>query len=667
MQKVARIFVIVLLPLLCVEAQESLVTGSIDHSGFPNVRMAFRVESNGLPVTGSLNGRIRVTEDGLPVTVDVSCPERAIVPASISIGIERSLTDNLPSALAAARMFLTRCSFFNQRNEASVWTFATWISNDASMTRDSLGLDNTIAGITDSPFPFNGTALYEAMHRAIEDVVASGSGPSKAIVFVTDGVNNTKNYSRTADDVIGRALVDDVPVFVLGVGTKPDGMNAMRYICEATGGFYVPLSDPNAADSVYRALCRQPLYTYWCDAAWTSSSCPNGAGHQVVVQYVRQAGDTLSQNLSYAPPRDETKLIRLPLWITPSSVSGNGGDTLDAAIGITSSSVLYPDSISFSVEYPGLAAVGPIDIDPQWSSWPVDWRPNGEMAEISMRNIGSGSIAAGQHRIGTITLRRLRNCSSRLSLSRREGVDCFIMTAGTVEKSLRVELDTSLIDRGDTARVTLRISGNTMPEGVRDLRFSFRVRAADGAPRNPDISRAGRLMPDWYAIVDSAESGADWMVYHGHFRGRAVFDTASIGVIPIAVTKDAPSFIPVQLDDVEYNTTAGTEAAIGGPGLIAVRDSCRNDIVQIVSLAVTGPWPQPISRSAHFLVKTVIPGTVSMEVRDALGRLCGVPQTAECTRSAEMVFDTSNFIAGLYLARFSLGGESVTVKFIIIE
>ncbi len=641
--------------------------GGVDATAWPRVDLTFRVQRGATPVTDGDTGHYHILDGGVPVTPVITCPERHSLQAALALGVERSLADLHDAGIDAARRLLRACSFHDQRTRASLWTFATYVSREIATTFDSTRLVSAVNSISESPWPFNGTALYEAMHRAIEDVNEFGATPSKAVVFVTDGINNTANYDRSEADVIGRALIDGIRVFVLGVGDKPDGIASMQRICTATGGFYAPASDAGACDSIIRAITLQPAETYWCHAVWNDPGCPNGATRTISFLHDPHTGDRDSARIACTAPRIEAQLTALPFWISPPTLGGAVGDTLETAVGITSASPIPVDSLRITMRHDGLRQLGIPWIDPVWSGWQIALQPSGDESILTMRPPpASGGIPAGQTRIVRMSLVRVAAGATDPGLSRIEGVDCRVLTYSGFTRGGMAVLDTVSAPRGGHAALTLRLAGNRVPEGIRSIEVEIVMpRQAAG----PVVASAMRVQPlaGWELVEERVETHRDSIALMARLRSAtpAMADAAMAEVL-IGIDGTSPPFVPVGITVPLVNIATAGAVDVTRPGLVVVRDSCFNDVIALSGLAVVGPHPQPVDRRAHIEIRRPEPALVRLEVRDALGQLCQPTRTVACGPAPVTVtIDASSLSPGLHLVTVTDGTDVRSVSFIV--
>jgi Ca-activated chloride channel homolog len=117
------------------------------------------------------------------------------------------------------------------------------------------------------------TAIHDAI-AWIPEIAVEGRHPKRAVVLITDGVDNASQLDpETAREVVRRARL---PVFVLGLGREGLGRTAgevaaggaptygalLQRLAHATGGRYLPLARPEEAPAVARDLLDELRHQY---------------------------------------------------------------------------------------------------------------------------------------------------------------------------------------------------------------------------------------------------------------------------------------------------------------------------------------------------------------------------------------------------------------------
>jgi hypothetical protein len=610
--------ILLLLPSL-LSAQNQLLIGGVEASAYPELRLSLRLSLDGEIVYPIDASRLLLRENGRVLSAGLDCPAASAERPSLSIGFERSLDANFPKAQAAARAFLERLRFTDDGVEASLWSFATSVDQETAMTRDSTRLRRALDALSVAAWPFNGTALYETMHRAIEDVNAAGSGTRKAVVFFTDGTNNSSLYGRSWDDVRGRAAVDGIRIYVVLVKNRDEGEQAMRTLTEASGGFMVYESDTVAADTVYRALVAADPARQWCIASTRSPFCANGQMRQVEIGYVLANGDTLWDSANYQAPWIADDLRPLSIWCSPPAPLPGDPATPDEqsqrlAVGIRLDGGWQPPDFTIAVPLGGLRLESG-----EAGVWPVDIRVAGDEVLLDVSPPAAG-LTDGWHTLALLTLRGNTPREAWQPRLIADASGCLRIESVTRPAIVRVSLDTALAERGGEARLQLRIDASDIPEGAQLLAGTVAVdstlaRFDAAAPIDPASLPAGWTLRGGVLRLVGSEEILEWEA-----GGPAIDGAFTLGTLSLRASFDPAYLRPVTLRAATANLHATTPEGAGANGLIVIRDSCRNNLVALTGLAPSAPWPQPARDAVSLRFVAASPRTIDVSVIDALGR-----------------------------------------------
>lgn len=652
-----RLLYITLLCMLAVSvhAQDNLYVADLDAASYPALRLSLRVVENGAPLLPVDPTRIVVREHGRLLAFSIDCPEPRPKSPSIALGFERSLDSNFPRAEAAAHAFLSRMGFTDDGAEASLWSFATTVDKDVDMTTDSARLARAVDDLSAAQWPFNGTALYETLHRAIEDVNAAGSGEAKAVVFFTDGYNNSTWYGRTLDDVRGRAAVDGIRVYVILIKNRDEGEVAMRGLCQSTGGFMVMHDAADAADQVYRDITRADSDGLWCRLETQSPYCANGTARILEIGYVRAPGDTLWSNVPYRAPRNDNALQPLHLWVSPAETfASDTAMTAVLGVEVRDGEQLQPLMLTMDLDPARLLSATALDWDTQWQ----------DVGGVLL--VRSTPPARGLHN-GFYPLLRMqlridpsqpRDLKPRV-LNQRQ--DCFRAVPVSYPGAADVALDTLLVDRGGDAVLHLAIPNSDLPEGLQRLDLSLSVDADHAAFQPPFTSQTLDLAPGWSIL----SADIQYPLGRERLRMRLSSDTGAAYLplrIPLRTALEAPYEIPVRIDAAQTNTIQMHSAH----GLVIVRDSCLNNVVVLTGLHVSQPWPQPARDHVQLRVLSTHDAALRVHIIDELGR--AVQRTSQTIDRGVhiLTLDLRMLNAGRYSLLFEDGKRRISRPLLLL-
>src|SRR5207253_5614539 len=109
------------------------------------------------------------------------------------------------------------------------------IETPKQFTTDKIALKNRIKQLT----PSGGTLLYDATYQAVQTLEAERPEGKKAVVVLTDGVDESPGSHHRVGEVIQRAREAGVPLHMLGLGRPGDlDEECMQQLATNTGGTY---------------------------------------------------------------------------------------------------------------------------------------------------------------------------------------------------------------------------------------------------------------------------------------------------------------------------------------------------------------------------------------------------------------------------------------------
>lgn len=222
----------------------------LDMTAYPVVHLVASVmDAGGHAIRGLRAGDVVVTEDGRDVAPDVRlASEVAPVTVVFAVDASGSMAAAMADAKAAALSFVRT---LGDADRAVVIAFNTSATVTQDLTGDRAAIEGGVARIAAN----GNTALYDALDRALQVAAAAPPQSRRAIVLLTDGVDNSS--AATLDDVRGRIRTAALPVFLVGLGAQVD-----RPVLEALAGVSAGgrvLVAPNSAEllAVYDTLAEQ--------------------------------------------------------------------------------------------------------------------------------------------------------------------------------------------------------------------------------------------------------------------------------------------------------------------------------------------------------------------------------------------------------------------------
>ena len=229
-------------------AAGAVTINQLDASAYPELRaVVTALDAGRVPVQNLTVAQFTATEGQKPLTI--SAVQKA-TDASLRLGVvvvidvSGSMAEALPGAKAAATAFVQN---LGPNDEAALIAFSDKVTPLVPLTADKQRLTDGIASLVAG----GGTALYEAVATSAY-IARLAQTPRAAVVFLTDGENDTKDSPATRDGSITAAKGTRVPVFTIGFGASPDEAY-LRDLSAQTQGEYRAASSGDVA-TVYQSI-----------------------------------------------------------------------------------------------------------------------------------------------------------------------------------------------------------------------------------------------------------------------------------------------------------------------------------------------------------------------------------------------------------------------------
>ena len=285
----------------------------VDASAFPEVRVvASVVDAQDRPVADLTPRDVVVTEEGRPQSATAElASEFAPVTLALVLDTSGSMAGK-PLADAKAAMSLL-ISSLGPKDQAAVLTFNTRVNVDQALTADK----NALLAATNAATAAGNTAIFDGANSAV-DVLASVQPPARrAIVLLTDGVDNSSATSLRA--VSDRIQAQAYPVYVVGLGTSLDRSTLQALADASRGGqaFVAPTSDQ--LSSIYAALSERILTQYVVTYRSNVRSVEAGTTLTLTVQITRAGALLGSVNTTFVVPAGRG--IEAPAQATPQTAA----------------------------------------------------------------------------------------------------------------------------------------------------------------------------------------------------------------------------------------------------------------------------------------------------------------------------------------------------------
>jgi len=215
-------------------------------------------DQGGYPVTGltsttdwTITEAVPGGYDGPPDNPIIYVANAATLSVALVMDYSGSITDvqdNVDDMEESAAAFVDQ---LGSGDEAEIIKFADDFDVVQSWQPGSVSGINILKTAIYAPYD-NGreTDLYDAVYEAI-DRVATRSKARRAVIVITDGVNDPSMYNLA--DVISYGNTQGVPVFAVGLGQdlNPD---ILRQMADDTGGHYYESASSDNLRTIYQQL-----------------------------------------------------------------------------------------------------------------------------------------------------------------------------------------------------------------------------------------------------------------------------------------------------------------------------------------------------------------------------------------------------------------------------
>ncbi|HXK32500.1 MAG TPA: vWA domain-containing protein, partial [Dehalococcoidia bacterium] len=226
----------------------TLVVNQVDASGYPEMRVVVTaLDAAGVPVAGLTAADFSATSEGGMTVATVERAEDTTLQLAVILVVDTSGSMEgapLDAAKQAARQFVAR---LGPNDRASLVAFSDEVRTVVPLTADAAALTAGIDGLTAT----GATSLYEAVQAAAFIARTSGT-PRQAVVFLSDGENDTTTSEATEAGSLDIARANGVPVFAIGFGEAADTGYLQRLSAETRGQFFA--ADAADVGAVYGAI-----------------------------------------------------------------------------------------------------------------------------------------------------------------------------------------------------------------------------------------------------------------------------------------------------------------------------------------------------------------------------------------------------------------------------
>lgn len=256
------------------------ITG-LDAATFPEVRFAISVfDAQDRPVSTLNPSDLFVSEQGRTQVVRLE-PSSRNAPVSLALALDTSgsMAGRTLVDAKAALALLVRA--LGPDDAAAIVTFNTKATVRQPLTNDR----DALLAATQSAVAGGNTAVFDAVATSMDVLAAAAPQSRRAIVLVTDGVDNSSLVGLPA--VTERLRGQGYPLYVVGLGNDLDRRVLQGLADGSTGGQLFIAPSSSDLTSIYTALSQRIVTQYLVAYTSDARSAPEGIPLTVTVQVQR--------------------------------------------------------------------------------------------------------------------------------------------------------------------------------------------------------------------------------------------------------------------------------------------------------------------------------------------------------------------------------------------
>jgi Ca-activated chloride channel family protein len=248
---VACAFAPVAAPSRAQDPGPTLIVNQLDWSAYPQMRAVVTVlGADGIPVPDLVPSQFQAFDGDRQLRVTAATPaqdQERRLDVVVTIDVSGSMAgEPLALAKSAATEFIQS---LGENDRAAVVAFSDEVLPVLGLTGDKEALATAINGLAAN----GGTALFEAVQVSTFLAGATAAeGNRAAVVFLSDGENETAASDATAEGSLDSASGSGIPVYPIAFGSLPD-LAYLQMLAAQTRGLYREAT-PGTLGEVYREI-----------------------------------------------------------------------------------------------------------------------------------------------------------------------------------------------------------------------------------------------------------------------------------------------------------------------------------------------------------------------------------------------------------------------------
>jgi len=204
-----------------------------------------------LPSKAAINAsKVKVTENGAPVTGVQVVPESAGSTAKFGVAVLVDASDSMQGAPIAAAMNATR-AFVARRSSGQELSFVTFNSSANVVVPLSTSNSAIAAAVDHSPKLAYGTHMYDSVSAVISQLAAAHLD-SASIVLLSDGADTGSKTSLKKTLAAARAA--HVRIYTVGLHSARFDPSSLRALAAGANGAYAEAEKPSELSGLFDAL-----------------------------------------------------------------------------------------------------------------------------------------------------------------------------------------------------------------------------------------------------------------------------------------------------------------------------------------------------------------------------------------------------------------------------
>ena len=252
---------------------------NINAAGFPNIEIMLKVFTPDKQIIKA--DHFEISEDKKPIE-DFNLTARSNkMYMTLVIDRSSSIKPAMNHVKMAAAQFIKSMA---KHARISILSFASDLDYSHDFSQDTNSLIKSIVKIR----PWGGTALYDALYSACEEICMKASrNDLRTIICLTDGRDSTPSgktpfSTHTPEDVISFAQKNKIRIITVGLGNDLDE-RLLKLFAQKTSGWYLQTASAQRLAKLYAALSQRMKLEKYYRLTYTSPK-PEPDGTTRIVQ-----------------------------------------------------------------------------------------------------------------------------------------------------------------------------------------------------------------------------------------------------------------------------------------------------------------------------------------------------------------------------------------------